>query len=191
MLSHLLPNIGYGTERYPEKVARRLRALNIAAWLGAAMTAVFTVLRLLDPAPGMFRRGLINAAFAVMIGSIPLLHRFGPLAAPLAFVVLAYAIIFRTSVQMGTGGGAYLHYLTATVLGILFMGTERVLLTVGVGVVATALIIVLHMVAPYDTGRLSATSLFYGNFLTNVVATSAILYGIVFYAIGRSARQSK
>jgi adenylate cyclase len=188
MLSRLLPNIRYGTERYPEKVARRLRALNIAVGLGATMTAVFAVMRLLDPAPGMFRRGVVNAAFAVMIASIPLLHRFGQLVAPLAFVVLAYAIIFRTSVQMGTGGGAYLHYLTATVLGILFMGTERVLLTVGVGVVATALIIILHILAPYDTGRLSATSLFYGNFITNVITGSAILYGIVFYAIGQITR---
>lgn len=188
MLSRLLPNIRYGTERYPEKVARRLRALNIAVGLGATMTAVFAVMRLLDPAPGMFRRGVVNAAFAVMIASIPLLHRFGQLVAPLAFVVLAYAIIFRTSVQMGTGGGAYLHYLTATVLGILFMGTERVLLTVGIGVVATALIIILHILAPYDTGRLSATSLFYGNFITNVITGSAILYGIVFYAIGQITR---
>ena len=30
-----LPNIRYGTERYPEKIARRLRALNVAAWLCA------------------------------------------------------------------------------------------------------------------------------------------------------------
>jgi adenylate cyclase len=183
-----LPNIRYGTERYPEKVARRLRALNIAVWIGAITTAVFAALRLLDPAPGMLRRGVINAVFAAMIASIPLLHRFGPLVAPLAFVVLAYALIFRTTVQMGTGGGAYLHYLTATVLGILFIGSERRLLTVGIGVVATALIIILHIVAPYDTGRLSATSLFYGNFITNVIASSAILYGIVLYAIGQITR---
>src|SRR5437764_529627 len=106
LLSHLQPNVRYGTERYPEKVARRLRALNIGAWIAAATMAVFAVLRLVDPAPGMFRRGLTNAAFALMAACLPLLHRFGPLAAPLAFVALVYAVLFRTSVQMGTGGGA-------------------------------------------------------------------------------------
>jgi adenylate cyclase len=184
----LLKVVRFGTERYPEKVARRLRALNITVWLGAATTAVFAILRLTNPAPGMFTRGLVNAAFAVVIASIPLLHRFGPLAAPLAFVTLAFAWLFRTSVQMGTDGGAYLHYLTATVLGILFMGTEQLLLTIGVGVLAAALIITVHLVAPGETGRVSSSSLFYGNFVTNVVASSAILFGIVFYAVRQITR---
>jgi hypothetical protein len=35
----LIPNIRYGTERYPEKVARRLRAMNIAVWTAAALAA--------------------------------------------------------------------------------------------------------------------------------------------------------
>jgi hypothetical protein len=34
-----LPNIRYGMEGYPEKVARRLRATNFAAWLAAAALA--------------------------------------------------------------------------------------------------------------------------------------------------------
>jgi adenylate cyclase len=29
---HLFPGIAYGTKEYPEKIARRLRAVNIAAW---------------------------------------------------------------------------------------------------------------------------------------------------------------
>ena len=189
MLSRLLARIiRYGTERYPEKVARRLRALNVAVWLGAAVGAVFALLRLIDPAPGMFMRGLVNTAIAVAIASIPLLHRFGPLVAPLVFVTLAYAFLFRTSVQMGTGGGAYLHYLTAGVLGIIFMGTERVLLTIGVGASAAALIIAVHLIAPHETGRISSESLFYGNFVTNVVASATILFGIVFYAVRQITR---
>jgi adenylate cyclase len=189
VLSRLLSKVvRFGTERYPEKVARRLRTLNITVWLGAATTAVFAILRLTNPAPGMFTRGLVNAAFAVVIASIPLLHRFGPLAAPLVFVTLAFAWLFRTSVQMGTDGGAYLHYLTATVLAILFMGTEQVLLTIGVSVLAAALIIIVHLVAPDETGRVSSSSLFYGNFVTNVVASSAILFGIVFYAVRQITR---
>ncbi|MBI3759364.1 MAG: hypothetical protein HY269_06370, partial [Deltaproteobacteria bacterium] len=43
------PNIRYGTERYPEKVARRLRAVNIAAWLAAATIALLAFARLTDP----------------------------------------------------------------------------------------------------------------------------------------------
>lgn len=39
----LLPNNAFGTERYPPKVARRLRVVNIAAWTGALLAAVFAV----------------------------------------------------------------------------------------------------------------------------------------------------
>src|SRR5215471_18157321 len=46
-----VPNIRYGTERYPEKVARRLRATNIAAWIGAGTVAFFAVWRFFQGVP--------------------------------------------------------------------------------------------------------------------------------------------
>jgi len=45
----LLPNIRYGTERYPEKVARRLRALNITTWIAAVVASGFAIVQSLDP----------------------------------------------------------------------------------------------------------------------------------------------
>ena len=48
----LLPNIRYGTERYPEKVARRLRALNITTWIAAVVASGFAIVQLLDPTHG-------------------------------------------------------------------------------------------------------------------------------------------
>ena len=69
--------------------------MNIAAWIAAAQAGFFAILRMLDPAPGMFRRGLINAGIAAAFAALPLLHRFSPLAAPLVFLAFAYAIIFR------------------------------------------------------------------------------------------------
>lgn len=181
-------NIRFGTERYPEKVARRLRAVNIAAWAGAAVPAFFAVLRFLDPAPGMFRRGIINAFFAVGTASVPLLHRFSPLAAPLALAAIAYALLFRTVYQVGTGGGAYLHYLTATALVVLLIGTEHAFLTVALAAVAAGLIILLHVIVPYNTGLLPPSSLFYGNLVTNIISSTAILFSIIFYAVRQLAR---
>jgi len=32
---HLLPDIRFGTERHPDKVARRLRTLNIGTWMAS------------------------------------------------------------------------------------------------------------------------------------------------------------
>jgi hypothetical protein len=45
----LLPDIRYGTERYPEKVARRLRTHNIGTWIAAASCACFAGLAAVGP----------------------------------------------------------------------------------------------------------------------------------------------
>ena len=39
----LLPNIRFGTERYPEKVARRLRALNIATRIASVVAGGYVI----------------------------------------------------------------------------------------------------------------------------------------------------
>ena len=89
----LLPNIRFGTERYPEKVARRLRALNITAWIGAAIYASYSIAHSLDPRPGVWKSAAVNAVWALIMALAPLLHRFGPLAAPIGLIIWAYIYI--------------------------------------------------------------------------------------------------
>jgi hypothetical protein len=74
-----LPDIRYGTENYPEKVARQLRALNLAAWCGAAVAASGVgsdvALEFLDPKPGLWKaaavKGLAALIFATRLQSSP------------------------------------------------------------------------------------------------------------------------
>ncbi len=188
MLRRLLPNIRYGTERYPDKVARRLRAVNITAWLAAAVTVFYAAFGLVEPSPGRWQLVAVDSAVALGFALLPLLHRFGPLAAPLVFIVLAYSFLFAVSVLVGTGGGAYLYYLTATALGILFLGTERTALAAALGVVAAGLILALHLIVPRDTGLLPPETLFVGTFVANIVANAAILFAVVHYAVRQMAR---
>jgi adenylate cyclase len=105
-----LPRIGFGTEGYSEKVARRL-AVNIAAWSVASAVGFFAVLRFIDPRPEMLPRAIINALAAIVLASIPLLHRFGSLAAPLTLIVFVYAFLIYVVTQIGMDGGSWLTYL--------------------------------------------------------------------------------
>jgi adenylate cyclase len=156
----LLPSIRYGTERYPETIARRLRALNITAWIGALLGAVFAVTQLLDPAPGMWKPGIVNALAALILTAIPVLHRFGPLAAPLAFSVTAYVAIFLDCFLLGIGTGMQFYYLVITALAILFLGSDHVVLSAALCVVAAVLIIALETFVPRDTGLQPAVTMF-------------------------------
>jgi adenylate cyclase len=181
-------DIRYGTERYPEKIARRLRAANITLWCVALVVAGFALVRFLDPGEGRWRIALLNLAASFVFASLPLLHRFGPLVVPLAFISFSFAFIFWVTWIVGTGGGAYLYYLTAAALGALLSGTERPLIAGGLTAVAAALIVVAHAVIPHSTGFLTDRQLFYTNFIANAVAAASIVFAVVFYAVRAMAR---
>jgi adenylate cyclase len=184
----LLPNIRYGTDRYPEAVARRLRALNITTWVTAALGTGFAITQLLDPAPGLWKPGVVNAVAAPIFAAIPLLHRFGPLAAPLAFSIGAYAFIFADCFLMGIGNGMQFYYLTITALVILFLGTEHVIISAVLCAVAIVLIIALETLVPRNTGLLTAEMTF-TSFIVTAVANCATLFAIVLYGVREAERE--
>jgi adenylate cyclase len=178
--SFLIPNIRFGTEGYPENIARRLRATNILIWTLSASCAFFALWRLLDGQAHWKYTALVSLAYALL----PLLHRFSPLAAPLTVVAIGYTFIFLIASLIGTDGGIEYFYFTAAALGILIVGTEQVTLTVLVGALAAGGIIGLHTFLPRDTGRIYL----YGNFIANVIGSSVMLYSIVFYAVRQLTR---
>jgi adenylate cyclase len=168
----LMPNIRFGTEGYPEKVARRLRATNIAAWIGAATLGLFAVLR--------FVQGF--AHWKVAFGLAPLLHRFGPLA----LTAIVYAWAFWLSINGGVANGTTFIYFMAGALGILLIGAEHVYLCILLGAVAVGLLIFLHVgISPLNTIEYPTTPL---TFVINVVNSSTILFLIVFYAVRQFTR---
>jgi adenylate cyclase len=182
-----VPNIAFGTESYPEKTARRLRAMNLAAWIFAATCAYFAVQRLVDPQPGLTIHLLISATGTVCFSLIPLLHRFGPVAAPLAFALLAYAWLCSLDLIFGTKNGAWLGFFSIAVLAVMVLGIERLVLTGALSALAAGLIIAVHLNVPPDTGALSPRALFYA-FVANVVINVAALTAIVQYAMQQVAR---
>ncbi len=101
----LLPNIDYGTEGYPEKVARRLRAVNLSAWILTVLSIGFAVAKFFDPAPGLWKAAVINTFAAAIFAMIPLLHRFGPLTAAVTLMVVGYIVLFIVIWLLGTGTG--------------------------------------------------------------------------------------
>jgi adenylate cyclase len=178
----LTPNIRFGTEGYPEKIARRLRATNIVTWFASAITALFAAWRLLEGSAHWRFTALASLLYVL----IPLLHRFGPLAAPFALVTIAYTWIFWITSFVGTDGGPTYFFFTAAALGILMVGAEHVSFTILIGAVAIGAMVFLHSVAPQDTGRISGS--LHTSFIGNVIGSSVLLYVIVFYAVRQFAR---
>jgi adenylate cyclase len=178
--------IRYGTGRYPEKVARRLRALNIANGIGAATHACYALVLFFNPAL-RWNLAIANVVAALIFASIPFLHRLGALAGPIAAIVVLYSDMLFYIWLIGTGIGIQFYYLVTVALSVLYLGVEHVALASALGAVGAALIIFVQFTVPYDTGLLPAP-VFYASIFINAVVSCGALLSVVFYALREAAR---
>jgi two-component system, sensor histidine kinase len=183
-----LPDIRYGTENYPEKVARRLRAVNLAAWIGAAVAAFgfanFLHLEFLNPKPGLWKAAVVLALGALIWASVPLLHRFGALCGALTAILTMQAYLFSLTWLIGTGSGLQMLYLVPAALIFVF-GRERFFLFVVLGILAVLQVVVLQIMVPHDTGLLDSAAVL-TTFVFTVTVTVAILIAIVTFVVSEA-----
>jgi adenylate cyclase len=181
------PGIAFGTEDYPEKIARRLRAVNITAWIGAPVAAAFALFQALDDWDRLKHVAGINALGAIGFAAVPLLHRFGPLAAPLTLAGAVYASNLALCALLGTESGIHLYYIATAALSVLFLGVERLALSIGVVTLAAILFVIVEFTLPGNTLLVPAMTLRM-NFAVSAAVTVAILFAVVFYAVRQIGR---
>jgi len=186
-VASFLPNIRFGTERYPEQIARRLRALNLTTWIASTVAAGFAIQQFLGATSEMRTVAWINAVAAPICAVIPLLHRFGALAAPFGLIIVAYTYFFVVIVLLGNGTGMQWYYLVGTALAALFFGTERPVLALIFSLVSAAIVITLEFLVPRNTGLQSEVGQF-ASFVATVAVCCVLLLLIVSYALREAAR---
>lgn len=179
--------ITFGTTGYPEKVARRMRVINILVYASIVLVGQFAIRRLMDPAPGMFEAGLVALVVVFLVAAVPLLHRFGPSVAMFAMIALIFTETFRITWIAGTGGGYWIGYLIAIALIVVVLGTERLVLSTFLSLVAAGLMWTLHLTVPFNAGELSDTDL-HTAFLTNLAFYPLLIFGVVLYAARQTAQ---
>jgi adenylate cyclase len=127
-------------------------------------------------------------ARCLIFAAIPLLHRFGPLPAPLVFSITAYVVIFLDCFFLGIGTGMQFYYLVNTALLILFLGSDHVVLSAAFGGVSGVLIIALETFVPRTTG-LQPAVLIFGSFIITTIASCVTLFTIVLYGVREAERE--
>jgi adenylate cyclase len=182
---------GYGTAGYPPPVRRRLRIMNVAAYLIAAFNLVYAlqqvVLDFQTWKPVIF----INLVLAAVALSVPFLHRFNDVAAALTLAVFENIGLFVLTYILGTDSGLHIQYFAAVAgyFVVLGLGRLKLILALIVGGLVLHLVAwawftperaVLH-VRPYDLDDL---------YITAVVTTSTVVAVVVYYAF-RLAEQAQ
>lgn len=145
------PCVPVRNDHYADSSARRFRVLKITSWIAASISGAFGVWQLLGEF-GVWRIGLINVVTAFVFLAIPLLHRFGELVAPMAFIVVAYGSVFYLTWTIGTGSGSQFYFLVSASILVLILGIERIVLAGILAALGAVLVVVLELTVPNDTG---------------------------------------
>jgi adenylate cyclase len=138
-------------------------------------------------APHLWWTGVINIVGAAIYATIPWLHRFGELVAPLTFICTAYVSIFVICWIVGTGSGLQFYFLVASCLVVLQLGVDRIVLAAGLAAIAAGLVITLQFLVPRDTGAEPAWSLSVG-FVVTTISGCVMVVTTVWYAVREIVR---
>jgi adenylate cyclase len=182
---------GYGTAGYPEPVRRRLRIMNVAAYLIAAFTLVYTIEQVILDFEVWKPVIYINLVLIAVALAAPLLHRFNDIAGALTLAIAENIGLFVLTYILGTGSGLHMQYFAAVAGYFVVFGLGRMKLILSLIVAG----FVLHMVAwtwftperallhvrPFDLDEL---------YVTAVVTTTAMVAAVVYYAF-RLAEQAQ
>jgi adenylate cyclase len=180
---------GYGTAPYPPPVQRRLRIMNVAAYLIALFTLIYTLEQIILDFQTWKPVIFINLILITIALGAPFLHRFNEIAGALTLAISENVGLFTLTWMLGTNSGLHMQYFAGIAGYFVVFGLERIKLII-------ALILagfVLHLAAwawfthaqlqvrPYDLAEL---------YITAVVTTSAMVAAVVYYAF-RLAEQAQ
>ena len=181
----LLQALSYGTERYPEKVARRLRVINFGCWSVAFVWLTFAVFYFTDIK--LRTVVVIQITGAIIFAALPLLHRVDPRAAPIAFIMVSYPATFVVGAMLGTDTGIQLNYMGYAAAAVLVLGIDPIAPPVLFSTLALAFIVALEIFAPRDGGLLSEAAML-GSFIGSVIGTGTVMFALMFYAVHEVSR---
>ena len=171
---------------YAERIQRRHRVLNLTATMAMLVSGGFGFVQIFT-APNLWWIGVINIVGAAIYATVPVLHRFGELIPPLAFIGTAYLSIFTICWFVGTGSGLQFYFLVAACLVVLQLGVDRIFLASILAAIAAGMVITLQFLVPRDTGAQPPWALSL-NFVVTTVSACVMVVTTVWYAVREIVR---
>ena len=168
-----------------DSAVRRRRVLNIATAAAAVVSATFGVIDLVTSS--LWHVAITTWATALIFVTIPLLHRFGALVAPLALIITADVLMIVVSLGVGTHTGIAFFFLMSALVAVLVLGYEHFILACVVVAVSAAITITMHVVAPIQSDEQPAWAQDVG-FSVSAIAAGVMIVSTVWYALSEIQR---
>lgn len=125
-----------GTHGYPADVRRRLKILNMIAYLIGATTLIYALQHLVIAYDRYAPLIWVNAALVPLAIIVPLSHRISPILGGIIIVVAEWIALTAISSLIGSNSGVHLQYFVGAAAPFVVFGLERlrlVLVTVATG----------------------------------------------------------
>jgi adenylate cyclase len=166
---------------YVDRGARQRRVLNIITWLAAAISASFVVVSLITRHVPVYV-AIVNALMAVVFATIPLLHRFGGLVAPVTLIITTFVSLTVICWNVGTGSGLQFFFIVAAAVAVLVLGIENIVLASILVAIGAGLVITLQFKVPQDTRVQPRWSIDLG-FVSSVIFACVMSVAAIGYAL--------
>ena len=174
---------GVGTSGYAPEDQRRLKILNMIAALIVVTTGVYAAQHWSMGYDAYRPIILINSALFVISATVPLLHRFGPIAAAMTLVVCEYAALAALSAYLGRNAGLQMQLFVPAAAAFVVLGLERLWLIVVVTVVGIVLHLVIWFSFPPESALLKIDdAVLSGFYIQAAITTGALIAASVWYA---------
>jgi adenylate cyclase len=180
-----------GTHGYPPETKRRLMILNMIAYLIVTTTLIYAVQQTFLDYARYWPIIHINYALVVIIAAVPLVHRFGPVAAALLILVTECAALFAFTYYLGRESGLHIQYIAFSAATFVVYGLGRMWLIIPSIAVALVLHIVCWFWFPQSAAAIVAEPEVLESLYTQAaITTFGLIAASVFYAF-RLAENAK
>jgi adenylate cyclase len=172
-----------GTSAYPPEIRRRLKILNLIAYLIAGSTLVYAIQYAWRDFDTYRPIIYLNLALVLMAILVPLSHRTSEIAGGLLIVVTEYMALMAFTAYLGRPSGIHLQYFVAAAAPFVVFGLERIRLVLVIVVSGT----ILHLIAwfhfPSSKALIDADAAVLDSLYTHAAITTAgLIAASVWYA---------
>jgi adenylate cyclase len=175
--------IEHGTGRYDRETQRRLKILNVVAYLIALITLIYAVqqmfvdFRLLLP---VIVLNLIIVAIALLV---PFAHRFSDIAGALLIAVTEYIALFLFTLYLGHTSGVHIQYFAMPAAFFVIFGLHRLRLILAFTAVGLALHIAAWLLFPRSSALIPVDDAMLNSiYVTASFTTITMIAAVVYYA---------
>ena len=179
----LIRLIEYGTQGYDRETRRRLKILNVVAYLIATFTLVYAVQYLVMDYRNLAPLIALNLAMAGVALLVPFMHRISDVAGALMLSASEYAGLFVFTLYLGNTSGIHIQYFAAPAAFFVIFGLKRIRLIL----LLTVLVLVLHLAAwflfPREKALIEVDAAMLDQlYITAAVTTLTMIGAVVYYA---------